>query len=406
MPASNRISAAATVGALSVIALACQATDPHPTDLAPSGALTSAVDAPGPPPGLITIALGGAPRTLWPYVGSDFTGTPQDPVNLLMLGENDPRRIRAALLRLDGDRGALGFPPVFPFNCTWSDAIGDIETGYAEPAGWTGSAVQLQCGEYQPIRFHLRLLAAGAVTIANAHFEALIPGTADHQVLSWELAEQLVKGDLIRSGILDPATPWTETDLINAAPFRTIPAVIFNGLPPDLRVLVTGSPAPAATDVPIPSDGHATVFNVAQRVPIVPGTANQDFVLQYGQVVPKPFCASGPLDFLLIEGPVHLIQQSSIGADGTYRTDFRASGKLSLTPVNPATSPPTATGESYFAEVGELHKSSLWNSGSEASSLKRQMELPRNVPGRGRLLVQLRVGTNGTNQYRREEDCD
>ena len=28
-----------------------------------------------------------------------------------------------------------------------------------------------------------------------------------------------------------------------------------------------------------------------------------------------------------------------------------------------------------------------------------------NVPGRGRLQVALRVGTNGANQYRREEDC-
>jgi len=249
------------------------------------------------------------------------------------------------------------------------------------------------------------LFTAGAVTVANAHFEALIPGTADHQVLSWELAEQLVKGDFIRSGILDPATPWTETDPINAAPFRTIPAVIFNGLPPELRALVTGSPSPATADVPIPSDGHATAFQVTRRVPITAGTVTQDFVLNFGQFIPKPFCSPGPLDFLRIDGPIRLVQQSGIGPDGSYQTDFKASAKLSLTPLNPATSPPTPTGTSHFAEVAESHRSRLWDGGSEASGLKRQMELPRNVPGRGRLQVELRVGTNGADLYRRAEDC-
>ena len=29
------------------------------------------------------------------------------------------------LMSLGGDRSALGFPNSFPFNCTWSDAIGE-----------------------------------------------------------------------------------------------------------------------------------------------------------------------------------------------------------------------------------------------------------------------------------------
>ena len=35
-----------------------------------------------------------------------------------------------------------------------------------------------------------------------AHFEVLIPGTTDHQVLSWIVARDLVVGDLMRSGLL------------------------------------------------------------------------------------------------------------------------------------------------------------------------------------------------------------
>ena len=61
-----------------------------------------------------------------------------------------------------------------------------------------------ECGTYGPIRFHLRLVKLGALTIGNAHFEVLIPGTTDHQVLSWELAEQLVTYDLARTGLSAP----------------------------------------------------------------------------------------------------------------------------------------------------------------------------------------------------------
>lgn len=67
-----------------------------------------------------------------------------------------------------------------------------MQTAYDARAGWVGSAIQLQCGDYGPIRFHLRLFEAGDYTLANVHFELLIPNTTEHQVLSVELAEQLV----------------------------------------------------------------------------------------------------------------------------------------------------------------------------------------------------------------------
>ena len=89
-----------------------------------------------------------------------------------------------------------------PFTLTWKDCIGDVQSGYADEFGWTGGVVQVGLGDYESPRFHMRLFKVGNWTVANAHFEILIPGTADHQVLSWELAEQRVIADIMRTGQL------------------------------------------------------------------------------------------------------------------------------------------------------------------------------------------------------------
>jgi hypothetical protein len=76
--------------------------------------------------------------------------------------------------------------------------MGANQTSYTEADGWSGSAIQLECGAYEALRFHLRLFRAGAWTLANAHFETIIPGNQEHQVPSWEQAQQFVTGDIIR----------------------------------------------------------------------------------------------------------------------------------------------------------------------------------------------------------------
>src|SRR5687768_8578198 len=129
------------------------------------------------PADLVALDLGGRTEVVWPYTSADLSVTPKDPLNLVFLGAADPRQIRAALFALDGDRSAFGLPNAFPFNCTWSDAIGRHQAAYAEAAGWQGSGVQLQCGAYETLRVHMRLFREGDFTLANAHFELLIPGT-------------------------------------------------------------------------------------------------------------------------------------------------------------------------------------------------------------------------------------
>ncbi|MGQ0703439.1 MAG: hypothetical protein ACT4PM_09950 [Gemmatimonadales bacterium] len=251
-----------------------------------------------PPATLTEINLGTGTARIWSYL-SDNLVTPQDPVNLVFTGKADPRAIRNALLGLDGDRSAA-FPPVFPFTCTWSDAIGGLMEGFDESTGWSGGAVQLQCGTYGPIRFHLRLFKMGSFTVGNGHFELVIPGTTDHQVLSWELAEQLVAFDLGRSGLLG-AAPGS-TGAINASPFyRMIPAVIYNGMPVELRALIGGPLGNVANDVGIATDGAATVLALAAEALPAAASSQQEFVIEYDQVIPKPFC-NGPADYLYVSG--------------------------------------------------------------------------------------------------------
>ncbi len=129
-----------------------------------------------------------------------------------------------------------------PFDQVWTDALGgSVETTWVEEEGWIASVVQLSVGNYETLRFHLRLYRTGTEgwTLGSAEFEVMIPGTADHQVLHWEIAEQLVMVDLMRSGLLDAEVPMMSTGPINqVGGFGEIPVEIYNMLPADLTDLI------------------------------------------------------------------------------------------------------------------------------------------------------------------------
>jgi hypothetical protein len=335
-----------------------------------------------PPPGLVDIAFAGETLACWPYTGRSYDGEPVDPVNLVFVGEADPVRIRAALLSVDGDRTAYGFPPVAPFDMKWADAIGgEVQTGWAGDEGWLGSVVQLQLGDYAPLRVHLRLFHTGEPfgdggtwTLGGAHFEVMIPGTADHQVLSWEIAQQLVVVDLMRSGLLDQGAPPTSTGLINQAPtFRDIPAMIYNELPAELIDLVGGPPQPVDENVPLASDGEGTILHLAGTAPVVPGVFTHTVTIPYGLFVPRPFCMEGPFDWLYVEGPVVFEQQASVTTDGRYacRGGFR--GTLAATPVDISTGEPVGPG--FTAKVAGQQSGRHDCNGNRISALDRRMTL-------------------------------
>ncbi len=290
---------------------------------------------PPPPSGLVTVEFGSRSLEFWPYTGSSFDGTPVDPVNLIFLGQADPLQIRAALLALDGNRTAFGFPDVFPFNARWSDAVGDVQSTYAEGDGWVGSVVQLQIGDYAPIRWHLRIFRTGSGldgsvwTLGAAHFEMMIPGTADHQVLGWDRAQEIVTVDMLRSGLLDPVAPMLPTGVINESPtFRTIPPFIYNSLPEDLKNYILGPDHPEDVTEPvgIPNDGSATIFNVADAAPVDPGIATQSFTKTYQQVIPKPLCNPDGSQWVRVEGPVDFTKRVEIEPAGCSRSTTSTRG--------------------------------------------------------------------------------
>lgn len=356
-----------------------------------------------PPTELVTVTFGTEAFEFWPYTGENFTGQGHDPVNVIFYGKADPRSIRAALMSLDGDRTGFDWPDEAPFNGTWQDAIGNIQTGYSVGSDWTGGAIQLACGDYHSARFHLRLFRCGEWTVANAHFEVLIPGTSDHQVLSWEFAEQFVITDLIRSGVLDADLPMVFTQAINPAPFGAIPAVIYNGLPVSLRAAIGGPLSDVTVDVPIGTDGRATIFNVVTSLPWEPGINVENSVSTYDQVIPKPFCSDGPYDFVHVAGPVYLNQINELTPTGEFISTFRAEGELLVTPVNPITG--EVVGETKRALVREHHDAFLSEKSVRASSLQNQTILPPSAEDGGKLLIRLRVNSDGANGYKELIQC-
>lgn len=387
-----------------VIALAALSACSSPDQVASPEFRAAANQAAAPAP-LVTVPVGGSALEIFPYLTDDLSSNGRDPVNLVFMGQADPQSIRAALMALDGNRGGT---PLAPFDCTWKDAVGGLQAAWSGPSSWVGGVIQLECGDYGPIRFHLRLFDVGDHTLGGAHFEFLIPGTSDHQVASWELAEQLVTLDMARTGRLGAAP--ASTGSINAAPsFRTIPGFLY-------ALAVQADPAFGAllgmlslVDLPggdkgIPTDGAATVLTLATRAPVVPGLAFQDFDVPFDQVIPKPFCLAGaPSPYLHVTGNVRLTLRTSQQADGGFDQEMRAGGRLTLTPVDPSTGQPVGT--PYQAKVSEFQNGRIGPQGAAIQGMQHQLEIPAGGPGRGQLQIKIKVGTEGAPRFERKVVC-
>lgn len=380
---------------------ACRDPDPMPLGLEnPAFAL-----APPAPPGLVDVAYMGSHLRIWPFTGLDLAGTASDPVNLLFTGHAGVVSLRAALLSLDGDRSAFGLPAVPPFDCTWSDAYGDIQTAYSDGEGWVGNPVQLQCGKYDPLRIHVRLFPAGDWVAGAAHFELLIPQTTEHEILSWELAEALVTIDFVRSGFL--AAPPSAA-LIGPAPaFRETRAAVYNLLPQplvDLLALFNGPqpPRPVAADVPLAADGMATILDVV-AAPIEAATTTSSFTLPFDQVIPRPFCATGPADLVLLRGTVDFSLQVSVSSAGVLSSHGSVSGQLGVTPIDLFTMTPS--GDPFRALVSNRIATGAGPAGSHTEAIIRRLGLPPADEGHGSFMSHLVTSPNGGATFTLRERC-
>ena len=222
--------------------------------------------APDRPTGTIAVPIGSQFVEVWPYTTSDFE-QPSDPVNLVFPG-SDPREIRQALPGARREPDAV-LPAQAPFNCTWTDAMGYEQAAWAETEGWVGAEIQLACVAAgaplgNPFRFHIRLFRQGEDTLGNAHFEFLIPGTAEHEVLSWDLARAFVTLDAARTGTL--TAPPGGLPMIPAGTFRAVRRPVYDALVAGGAIPILAAAglyptsAPAGVDVPIPTSGAAAVL--------------------------------------------------------------------------------------------------------------------------------------------------
>jgi len=352
------------------------------------------------PPDLVPVSFGGQDLEVWPWTGRDLAGTVADPINLLFFGEVDVVSLRAALLSLDGNRTAFGFPDVIPFNCTWSDAHGEYQTAYSTGDGWVANAIQLQCGSYDSVRFHIRLFEAGGWVMAGTHFDVLIPNTAEHQVISWDFPQQLVMADFLRSGLLDSSVPFYPAPLTPPGTVQEIHPAVYNGMPPELKVAFGYPPGPTVDPVPIPNDGIATIVNVATRPEVEAGVWESDFVMTFDQVVPRPFCSSGPMDYVLLQGPLHLTTRTRVNRQGILETHNTLRGELQVTPIDIFTQTPS--GIPFRALISEIDNTGVGPQGSHVNAILRRMALP---PGQGELMTHLRTGPNGMAQFTSRERC-
>jgi hypothetical protein len=222
----------------------------------------------------------------------------------------------------------------------------------------------------------------------------LIPGTEQHEVISWEVAEQFVVADFMRSGLLDGDVPMSQTGQINPSPWRTIRYQVYNGLPVELRMLIGGPIEDVTEDVPIGTDGMATILNLASAAERVYETRNQDLLITYDQTVPKPFCG-GENDYVYVAGPITFHQTTTLMADGTFERQSRATGELSVTPIDMTTGQPG--GETLTAQVRDTHGAWMNDTYESTSSMLYQKILPASADGAGRLFIMFGVNSDGHN---------
>jgi len=264
--------------------------------------------------------------------------------------------------------------------------------------------IQLECGTYQGMRVHLRLFPAGDWTAGAAHFEVLIPGTTDHQVLSWDLAKQFVLGDLQRTGLLDPAVPFGLAPGLTPSPtFRTIPHQIYNGLPLELRGLIVGPLENVDAPVGIPNDGNTTIVNLAGAASPVSGTVHNEFVVEFNQTIPKPICARSPTDWIHATGPVRFTHQIVTSAMGEVNAQIQIVGSLDVTPIDISTGTPT--GETRRAQVTDHYSASTLGPGGRVSANQLRLVAAAGGDPAESERVRFRVGPHGLTDYSRNPNC-
>ena len=120
-----------------------------------------------------------------------------------------------------------------------------------------------------------------------------------------------------------------------------------------LNAAVTG-------DVPIPTNGQANVLSSSIAFEAKQSMTTTTTQVTYSVVIPKPFCATGPFDFVRLAGPLDFSLTVHTNPSGRYDRSYQLGGTLQVTPMRP-TSPTTfePAGEPVDALIFEAHRGTL-----------------------------------------------
>ena len=129
----------------------------------------------------------------------------------------------------------------------------------------------------------------------------------------------------------------------------------------------------------------------------------QDFTVQFDQVVPKPLCSTGPFDWVYVNGPIQFTLMGSLTQEGEYSYESRLGGKVSVTPVDITQNPPIPVGEPFMANVEDRQHGSYVSDAGRVEYSSRRI-----APQGGGTELQhsrLVVSTNGRDSYRSRSHC-
>ena len=232
---------------------------------------------------------------------------------------------------------------------------------------WSGSAIQLECGNYEgPFRFHLRLFQARH---GDAGERALRDPHPRHDAAPGPVvgARRAVRHG--RAAARWHARLARPTSLPGAERRPDLPRDPGADLQRASRALTRPhrrpGRKPATADVGIKNDGHTTVFNIATQVAIVDGPGRtRDLNLSFNQGVPRPFCNEGPTDYVFAQSlpGTQIVFDQNVDVAGRHVRRRVGRRRCPLGHAHqPADGP--AVGATQFANVYERHEGEATGSG-------------------------------------------
>src|SRR5690606_31388005 len=130
------------------------------------------------------------------------------------------------------------------------------------------------------------------------------------------------------------------------------------------------------------------------------GSTHESFTLEFGQIIPKPFCAAAG-ELVRVDGPVTLEQDVVVSASGELMSQTRIVGELQVRPFDPATG---ALGVAQTARVRDHYVTHIGSHVNTVMSTRQQTLSTAGGPSQS-LRESLRVSESGADRYDHDEKC-